>query len=161
MQQTMRKASLAITLGVLLALSACASSSPSAPASAPAPAAPSAPAPLPAPASDPRATPSADALNQYRAWIAWARSQHPYDESEARMFAVMMCESGGRSLIANPAGPYTGLFQYSNATWTDTWNTYRDRGVKSAEAQIMATALAWSLNMQSQWGCYRKTAATP
>jgi hypothetical protein len=155
--QTLRRLSLAITAGVLLALSACASSSPSAPA----PAAPSAPAPLPPPASDPRVTPSADALNQYRAWIAWARRQHPYEESEARMFAVMMCESGGRPLIANPAGPYTGLFQYSNATWTGTWNTYRDRGVKSAEAQIMATALAWSLNMQSQWGCYRKTAATP
>jgi hypothetical protein len=77
------------------------------------------------------------------------------------MYAVMMCESGGRPLIANPAGPYTGLFQYSNATWNGAWNTYRDRGVKSAEAQIMATALAWSLNMQSHWGCYRKTAATP
>jgi hypothetical protein len=153
----MRKSSLAITLGVMLALSACASSSPSAPATA----APSAPAPLPAPASDTRATPSADTLSQYRAWIAWARRQHPYEESEARMYAVMMCESGGRPLIANPAGPYTGLFQYSNATWNDAWNTYRDRGVKSAEAQIMATALAWSLNMQSQWGCYRKTAATP
>lgn len=157
MQQTMRKSSLAITLGVMLALSACASSSPSAPATA----APSAPAPLPAPASDTRATPSADTLSQYRAWIAWARRQHPYEESEARMYAVMMCESGGRPLIANPAGPYTGLFQYSNATWNGAWNTYRDRGVKSAEAQIMATALAWSLNMQSQWGCYRKTAATP
>jgi hypothetical protein len=153
----MRKSSLAITLGVMLALSACASSSPSAPATA----APSAPAPLPAPASDTRATPSADTLSQYRAWIAWARRQHPYEESEARMYAVMMCESGGRPLIANPAGPYTGLFQYSNATWNGAWTTYRDRGVKSAEAQIMATALAWSLNMQSQWGCYRKTAATP
>jgi hypothetical protein len=153
----MRKSSLAITLGVMLALSACASSSPSAPATA----APSAPAPLPAPASDTRATHSADTLSQYRAWIAWARRQHPYEESEARMYAVMMCESGGRPLIANPAAPYTGLFQYSNATWNGAWNTYRDRGVKSAEAQIMATALAWSLNMQSQWGCYRKTAATP
>ena len=152
----MRKSSLAITLGVMLALSACASSSPSAPATA----APSAPAPLPAPASDPRATPSADTLSQYRAWIVWARRQHPYEESEARMYAVMMCESGGRPLIVNSAGPYTGLFQYSNATWNGAWNTYRDRGVKSPEAQIMATALAWSLNMQSHWGCYRKTAAT-
>lgn len=157
MQQTMRRLSVAITLGMMLALSACASSSPSAPA----PAAPSAPAPLPAPAADPRAMPSADTLSQYRAWIAWARRQHPYEESEARMYAVMMCESAGRPLIANPAGPYTGLFQYSNATWNGAWNTYRDRGVKNTEAQIMATALAWSLNMQSHWGCYRKTAATP
>lgn len=108
-----------------------------------------------------RVTPSADTLSQYRAWIAWARSQHPYEESEARMYAVMMCEPGGRPLIANPAGPYTGLFQYSSATWNGAWNTYRDRGVRNADAQIMAAALAWSLNTQSQWGCYRKTAATP
>jgi len=151
----MRRLSHAIALGATLAFAGCASSS--SPAT---PAAATAPAPLPPPAADPRATPSAEALSQYRAWIAWARRQHPYVESEARMYAVMMCESGGRPLIANPTGPYTGLFQYSNATWNDGWNIYRDRGVKNAEAQILATALAWSLNKQSHWGCYRKTATT-
>ena len=153
----MRRLSCAIAIGAPLALAGCASSSTP---TAPAPAAATAPPPLPAPPADPGATPGADTLSQYRAWIAWARRQHPYEESDARMYAVMMCESGGRPLIVNSAGPYTGLFQYSNATWNGAWNTYRDRGVKSPEAQIMATALAWSLNMQSHWGCYRKTAAT-
>jgi len=147
----------AIALGAMFALAGCASSSPASPRTAAAAA--TAPAPLPSPAADTRATPSAETLSQYRAWIAWARRQHPYEESEARMYAVMMCESGGRPLIVNPSGPYTGLFQYSNATWNGAWNTYRDRGVKSTEAQILATALAWSFNMQAHWGCYRKTAA--
>lgn len=146
-----------------LTLAGCASTKTLAPVSeaTPAPAIAKAPARLPTPPSDPRATPSADTLEQYRAWIAWARKQHPYKESEARMYAVMMCESGGRPLIVNPAGPYTGLFQYSNATWNGAWNVYRDLGVKNPEAQILATALAWSRNMQGQWGCYKKTASTP
>lgn len=156
MLRKMRRLSHAVALGVMLALAGCASSS-----SPAAPAAATAPAPLPAPAADPRATPSAETLNQYRAWISWARLQHPYPESEARMYAVMMCESGGRPLIVNPAGPYTGLFQYSNGTWNGAWNTYRDRGLRNPEAQILATALAWNLDMQSHWGCYKKTAATP
>lgn len=155
---------IALSATVSLTLAACVSapSAPSAPAApAPAPSAATAPAPLPAPRADPRATPPADVLAQYRAWIAWARLKHPYPESEARMYAVMMCESGGRPAIVNPAGPYSGLFQYSNDTWKGAWNTYRDRAVKDAEAQIMATALAWSLKMQSHWGCYKKTASTP
>jgi hypothetical protein len=153
--QNMRRLSCAIAIGAALVLAGCASTP-----TAPVPAAATAPPPLPAPPADPGATPGADTLSQYRAWIAWARRQHPYEESDARMYAVMMCESGGRPLIVNSAGPYTGLFQYSNATWNGPWNTYRDRGVKNPEAQIMATALAWSPNMQSHWGCYRKTAAT-
>lgn len=147
-----------ITLALLLALAACVSASaPTGPTTATA----VAPPPLPAPPADPRAAPSAETLDSYRAWISWARRQHPYAESEARMYAVMMCESGGRPLIVNPAGPYTGLFQYANGTWNGAWNTYRNRGVKDPEAQILATALAWSLNMQNHWGCYRKTATTP
>ena len=77
------------------------------------------------------------------------------------MYAVMMCESTGRLAIVNPAGPYTGLFQYVAGTWNDTWNTYRSAGMLDPKAQIFATALAWSLNMQNHWGCYGKTASTP
>jgi hypothetical protein len=124
-------------IALSLALTACASSTPAG-----------------------RPTSPATPLEQYRAWIHDARLKHPYAESEARMYAVMMCESGGRPLIVNPAGPYTGLFQYVDRTWNDTWNIYRARGIKNPEAQILATALAWSLNKQSHWGCYRKTAAT-
>lgn len=134
---------------LVLVLSACSTSKPAAPESIPS----TAPAP-----ADPRAAPDASTLAQYRAWIAEARKKHPYPESEARMYAVMMCESAGRAAVVNPAGPYTGLFQYVAGTWNDTWNTYRNAGMTDAKAQIFATALAWSLNMQNHWGCYGKTA---
>lgn len=109
----------------------------------------------------PPLTADAARLQQYRDWIGEARRKHPYDESEARMYAVMMCESGGRPAVVNKAGPYTGLFQYANGTWNDKWNAYRDDGILDPRAQIFATALAWQLNMQNHWGCYRKTATTP
>lgn len=147
-----------VAVAFLLTLAGCASSSSP---SVTTPVKAVAPPPLSAPPSDPRATPSAATLDSYRAWISWARRQHPYAESEARMYAVMMCESGGRPLIVNAAGPYTGLFQYATGTWNGAWNKYRDRSVKDPEAQILATALAWSLGMQNQWGCYKKTATTP
>jgi hypothetical protein len=95
-----------------------------------------------------------ETLAQYRAWIHEARQAHPYADSEERMYAVMMCESRGRATIVSPAGPYSGLFQYSTATWNGEWNTYREQGVLNARAQIFATALAWQRNMQRQWGCY-------
>ncbi len=101
--------------------------------------------------------PDAATLALYRTWIAEGRVAHPYPESVDRMYAVMMCESEGRARIVNPAGPYTGLFQYSKITWGDVWNTYRDQGMLDPKAQIFATALAWQLKMQSHWTCYRKT----
>ncbi len=113
------------------------------------------------PIADPRAPASEATLAQYRSWIAEARAKHPYPESEARMYAVMMCESTGRVAVVNPAGPYTGLFQYVANTWNDAWNIYRSAGMLDAKAQIFATALAWSRNMQNHWGCYMKTASTP
>lgn len=122
-----------------LALAACSTS----PRAAPAPA-PSAPA-------------ATDSLAQYRAWISEARLKHPYPESEQRMFDVMMCESGGRPKVVNPAGPYTGLFQYAAGTWNDAWNSYRDVGITDSRAQIFATALAWQRGMQSHWGCYKRS----
>ncbi|MEO1187459.1 MAG: hypothetical protein AAFW60_00185 [Pseudomonadota bacterium] len=93
---------------------------------------------------------------QYRAWIREARLAHPYPESEDKMYAVMMCESGGRADIVNPAGPYSGLFQYASGTWAGDWNQYRDSDILDARAQIFATALAWNQNMQSHWGCYSR-----
>lgn len=79
---------------------------------------------------------------------------HPYPESEAHMYAVMMCESSGRAAVVNRAGPYTGLFQYADGTWRGAWNIYRDHGVLNPRAQIFATALAWRNRMQGHWGCY-------
>lgn len=92
-------------------------------------------------------------LSQYRAWIHEARQAHPYPDSEDRMYALMMCESRGQAALVNPAGPYSGLFQYSSATWRGAWNTYRDQSVLDPRAQIFATALAFQRHMQGQWGC--------
>lgn len=97
------------------------------------------------------------AFDQYRAWISEARARHPYPDSEERMYAVMMCESGGRATVVNSAGPYSGLFQYSPATWSGDWNTYRDEDILDPQAQIFATALAWSNGMQGHWGCYSRS----
>jgi hypothetical protein len=97
------------------------------------------------------------ARQQYRTMIADARKIHPYPESTDRMYAVMMCESNAQANIVNPAGPYTGLFQFSSATWNETWNSYRNQSMLDAKAQIFATALAWNKGMQSKWGCYKRT----
>jgi len=148
MRHTLRRAFALSAL--VLTLAACSTAKPSIPETT-----------STSPTGDPRAPASEATLAQYRAWITDARKKHPYPESEARMYAVMMCESTGRVAIVNPAGPYTGLFQYAAGTWNDTWNTYRGDGMLDAKAQIFATALAWSRDMQSHWGCYRKTAATP
>ena len=144
---------IALSIGLTLALSACATKS-AAPAAAPAPAAKPA---TQTPAAKPSASPDAATLKQYRTWIGEARGKYAYAESADRMYAVMMCESGGRAAVINPAGPYKGLFQYSPLTWNGPWNTYRDQGILDAKAQVFATALAWSLKMQRQWGCYKKT----
>lgn len=124
--------------------------------------------PEPEPSSDPEIETPSDpvpvvfenqdaALAQYRIWISEARAAHPYPDSEDRMYNVMMCESGGNPEIVNPAGPYTGLFQYVAGTWQGDWNTYRDQSITDARSQIFATALAWSIGMQSHWGCYART----
>lgn len=104
----------------------------------------------------PRGAVDEQTLGQYRAWISEARARHPYADSEERMYAVMLCESRGQAAIVNPAGPYSGLFQYSRATWSGEWNTYRDQDILDPRAQIFATALAWSNGMQRQWGCYTR-----
>jgi hypothetical protein len=96
----------------------------------------------------------APTLQQLRAWISEARRKYPYADSEERMYAVMICESKGQAGIVNPAGPYSGLFQYSPGLWKGAWNVYRDQDVLDPKAQIFATALAWQKNMQGQWGCY-------
>jgi hypothetical protein len=133
----------------------------------PAPSSPDASSLTPASASASNATPTAprasatgpvdeQTLNQYRNWIDEARATHPYADSADRMYAVMMCESRGQAGIVNPAGPYSGLFQYSSATWNGAWNQYRNQSILDARAQIFATALAWRNNMQGQWGCYSR-----
>lgn len=113
--------------------------------------------PEPEPAPQPAVLEGEAALAQYRAWISEARATYPYAESESRMYDVMMCESGGEASVINPAGPYSGLFQYANTTWNGDWNTYRETQVTDARAQIFATALAWKLGMQNHWGCYNST----
>jgi len=117
---------------------------------------PAAPAASTHPAS--RGAVGEQTLDQYRAWIHEARQTHPYADSEERMVALMMCESRGQAALVNPAGPNSGLFQYSSATWRGAWNTYRDQSILDPRAQISATALAWQRHMQGQWGgCYTQS----
>lgn len=149
---------LALSVGLSLALAGCASRPAAAPA-APVPAAtPTPPASPPTPHRNPTGPADEATLKQYRTWINEARAKHPYADSADRMYAVMMCESRGQASIVNPFGPYKGLFQYGGPTWSDKWNTYRTADIFDAKSQIFATALAWSLKMQSHWGCYKKTA---
>jgi hypothetical protein len=114
------------------------------------PAAPDTPAPLPISDAPAPVTP----LDTYRQWIHEAREQYPYADSEERMMAVLLCESSGDPAIVSPDGANHGLFQYNAATWAGDWNPYRDQSLYDAHAQIFATACAWSLGMQTQWGCY-------
>lgn len=114
------------------------------------------PEPDPEPATSEPELEGEAALAQYRVWIGEARVQYPYPDSVQRMYDVMMCESGGQAGIVNPAGPYSGLFQYADGTWNGDWNTYRENDILDAQSQIFATALAWSLNMQGHWGCYSR-----
>lgn len=144
-------ANIALACGLALILAACATQ----PAEAPTPL-PEASVPPPTKPVPP-GWPTEATLAQYKAWISEARLAHPYAESEDRMYAVMLCESEGRAAVTSPSGVYKGLFQYRAKTWNDTWNTYRDEGILDAHAQIFATALAWQLNKQKEWGCYRKT----
>lgn len=101
------------------------------------------PAPAPAPAVDP-----------YRRWIHEARLQYPYPESEEQMYQLLLCESSGNPAADSPDGLYHGLFQYSAETWGGDWNPYRNESIYDAQTQIWATARAWNLGMQQQWGCY-------
>jgi hypothetical protein len=108
--------------------------------------------PAPVPVVDTR--PTGPTPDPYRLWIHEARELYSYPDSEERMIAVMLCESGGDPASVSPDGVNHGLFQYSAATWAGDWNPYRDQPITDARAQIYATACAWSLGMQAQWGCY-------
>jgi hypothetical protein len=100
---------------------------------------------------------SAQNADQYRTWMLDARKTYPYPQSVDKMYRVMMCESGGNPRAKGARGAYLGLFQYAPATWRGSWNPYRNSSIWDAKAQIYATAKAWSIGMQGQWGCYYKT----
>jgi hypothetical protein len=74
------------------------------------------------------------------------------------MYQLLLCESSGTPAADSPDGLYHGLFQYSAETWGGDWNPYRDQSIYDAQAQIWATARAWNLGMQQQWGCYSSLA---
>jgi hypothetical protein len=115
------------------------------------------PSAVPAPTLSPTSAPTAQAatvpLEQYRAWMAEARAQHPYSEPLEVMWALMICESSGDPNLTD--GRYNGLFQYDGATWAGDWNPYRDSPILDPRAQIFATAKAWQDGNQHWWGCYR------
>ena len=117
----------------------------------PPPTDPPRPPPVPTDPPPPLAAPTVD---PYREWIHEARVQYPYPESEEQMYQLLLCESSGNPAADSPDGLYHGLFQYSVETWGGDWNPYRDQSIYDAQAQVWATACAWSLGMQQQWGCY-------
>ena len=80
------------------------------------------------------------------------------DSYEEQMYQLLLCESSGNPAADSPDGLYHGLFQYSAETWGGEWNPYRDQSIYDAQAQIWATACAWNLGMQQQWGCYSSLA---
>ncbi len=98
--------------------------------------------------------PTPTAASDYRSLMVQARGHYPYAEAIDKMWAVMMCESGGDPNIADPSNRYFGLFQYAPATWQGQWNPYRDASIYDPHAQIFATAKAWHDGYQGWWGCY-------
>jgi hypothetical protein len=109
------------------------------------------PTPVSAPPGTPTAEAAGDQSEQYRRWMAEARTTHPYSETVETMWQVMQCESSGIATIQGP-GDLVGLFQYQPNTWGGAWNPYRDQPITDARAQIFATAKAWSDGNQQWWG---------
>ncbi len=103
-------------------------------------------------------TSSQTTLNQFRAWMADAKSMYPYPQSLDKMWRVMTCESGGNAKASGGGGLWLGLFQYAPGTWRGNWNPYRATSIWDAKSQIFATAKAWNVSMQSHWSCYYITA---
>jgi hypothetical protein len=97
-------------------------------------------------------------LDQYRAWMADAKTKYPYPQTLDKMWRVMMCESSGNVMASGGGGRWLGLYQYAPGTWRGKWNPYRNNSIWDAKSQIYATAKAWSIGMQSHWSCYYITA---
>jgi uncharacterized protein YraI len=110
-------------------------------------------APKAEPAAEQRANPPSS-KEQYRIWMEEARAMYPYRQTIDKMWAVMMCESGGNPRASGGGGRWLGLFQYAPGTWNGSWNPYRSNSIWDARSQIFATAKAWSIGMQSHWSCY-------
>ena len=65
------------------------------------------------------------------------------------LYRLMMAESGGVATASN--GVDMGLFQYSSATWSGSWNPWHAAGIYDGAAQIKATALAIHLGDGPSW----------
>ena len=66
------------------------------------------------------------------------------------IYRLMMVESGGSATVVGPGG-YYGLFQYSPATWSGSWNPWRSARINDGSAQINATALAIGQGYGHAW----------
>lgn len=61
------------------------------------------------------------------------------------LYRLMLVESGGVATARN--GAYCGLFQYSRATWSGSWNPWRGASIFDGAAQIKASARAVKLGL--------------
>ena len=61
------------------------------------------------------------------------------------LYRLMLVESGGVATAHN--GAYCGLFQYSRATWSGSWNPWRGASIFDGAAQIKASARAVKLGL--------------
>jgi hypothetical protein len=65
------------------------------------------------------------------------------------LYRLMLAESGGSATSSN--GVDMGLFQYSSATWSGSWNPWHAASIFDGGAQIKATALAIRLGDGFSW----------
>lgn len=66
------------------------------------------------------------------------------------LYRLMMIESGGNASIVSPGG-FSGLFQFSPATWKGSWNPWRTASITNGAAQIRAAALAIARGYGPTW----------
>lgn len=77
-----------------------------------------------------------------------------YDMDPAPFLSVADCESHGDPEAYNPAGPYTGIFQYLESTWLSSSATYDHAGapVTDGYAQIHVTVQKVKAEGWGAWG---------
>jgi hypothetical protein len=76
-----------------------------------------------------------------------------YNQSYKKMLCVAKCESNLTACATNPAGPWRGLFQFSDSTWK--WTPYRKRDIYNPRFNALAAGWMWKKHDPADhWTCY-------